>query len=272
MIVAIPTLILIFRSMKHYYDRQKYLTAWCHPLELQNNNQPPVVVLPLLRWNQMASRAMCFGARLSSDLIAVHLSDLDGDPTEEDTIELRRLWAKLVHEPAESAGMTPPPKLHVIHSRFWQFLDPLGALRPPPRAGISRADCRGRDSGIGPQRLGTLDVAQPASRSAEIGPDATLRIARCRGHDALPPARPSAGCRFDNRRCNRRRSQTPAEWRRTKTKRLAFLELLQLIRQCILCSLGFGAQMVVLLPGLATRRSQDGHGRDNLDSCSGKSL
>jgi amino acid transporter len=123
-ILAIPILLLFFRGMKHHYDRRAYLTRWCQPLALDNNH-PPIVVLPLIRWNQMASRALRFGVRISAEIIAVHLSELEGDPTEDETAQLRRQWAHLVHAPAESAGLTPPPRLHVIHSRYRRFLEPL---------------------------------------------------------------------------------------------------------------------------------------------------
>ena len=123
MILTIPLMLLFFRGMKHYYDRQAYLTRWCHPLELDNNH-PPVVVLPLIRWNQMASRALRFAVRMSGEIIAVHLSDLEGDPTEDETDQLRRQWAHLVDAPAESAGL-PLPRLHVIHSPYRRFLEPL---------------------------------------------------------------------------------------------------------------------------------------------------
>ena len=47
------------------------------------DHAPPTVVIPLERWDRMARRAMHVAACLSPDVMALHLTDLEGPDAEE---------------------------------------------------------------------------------------------------------------------------------------------------------------------------------------------
>ena len=61
---------------------------------------------------------------LSTDVIAVHLSNLDGDAAEDEASRMRRQWAEMVEGPAKGANL-PPPTLEMVRTPFREFITPL---------------------------------------------------------------------------------------------------------------------------------------------------
>jgi hypothetical protein len=61
---------------------------------------------------------------LSSDVVAVHLSNLSGDEAKAEDQRVRAEWAKDVEAPAIARGIKPP-ELVVIQSPYREFLQPL---------------------------------------------------------------------------------------------------------------------------------------------------
>ena len=74
-LIAIPSLILLFKRIKRYYARVDRELREPRPLELAAN-EPPVVVLPIESWNKLTRKALRFGMMLSPEVIVVHLSAL----------------------------------------------------------------------------------------------------------------------------------------------------------------------------------------------------
>ena len=83
-----------------------------------------MVVIPLERWDRMAQRAVQVAARLSPDVVALHLTDLDGPDAEMHKEHLRGEWTRFVERPAAAAGL-PAPALVVEPSPYRSVLAPL---------------------------------------------------------------------------------------------------------------------------------------------------
>jgi amino acid transporter len=122
-LLAIPSLILLFRSIHRYYERIGREIEEPRPLDLSAND-PPVVVIPTESWNKLTRKALRFGMTLSPDVFAVHLSALQGNDADAETRDVETRWREGVERPAGKAGL-PPPRLVCLQSPYRQFLEPL---------------------------------------------------------------------------------------------------------------------------------------------------
>ncbi len=135
-LLALPALIFLFRTVKSYYDRLGRRLWEPRPLDLAAN-QPPVVVMPMESWNKLAKKALRFGMLLSPEVIAVHLSAVDGrdvapasaaaaaaTSSEGEMETLKGQWREEVEQPAREAGV-PAPRLVFLRSPYRRFLAPL---------------------------------------------------------------------------------------------------------------------------------------------------
>jgi amino acid transporter len=122
-LLAIPSLILLFRSVHGYYERIDRELQEPRPLDLSTND-PPVVVIPTESWNRLSRKALRFGMTLSPDVFAVHLSALEGNDADAETRQVERQWGEDVERPAREAGL-PLPRLVCLQSPYRQFLEPL---------------------------------------------------------------------------------------------------------------------------------------------------
>ncbi|MFY9821022.1 MAG: APC family permease [Thermoanaerobaculia bacterium] len=122
-LLAIPALILLFQRIHRYYDRVDRNLWEPGPLDLAAN-EPPVVVIPTESLNGLTKKALRFGMMLSPEVIAVHLSALEGTDADQETETLKNRWQEDVEEPARRAGL-PPPQLVLLQSPYRRLLDPL---------------------------------------------------------------------------------------------------------------------------------------------------
>jgi amino acid transporter len=122
-LVAIPTLLLLFLTVKQHYRHLDHLNRPCGCLDFRHAH-PPIVIVAMHRWNLLTRKALRFALRLSRDVIALHLSDLEGEQADERGKELHAIWAREVEGPATAAGATAP-RLHVIHSRYRDLIRPI---------------------------------------------------------------------------------------------------------------------------------------------------
>lgn len=122
-LLAIPSLILLFRSVHRYYERIDRELQETRPLDLPTN-EPPVVVIPTESWNKLTRKALRFGMMLSPDVVAVHLSALEGNDADAETRDVEQRWREDVEQPARNAGL-PSPRLVCLPSPYRQFLEPL---------------------------------------------------------------------------------------------------------------------------------------------------
>jgi amino acid transporter len=124
-VVVIPLAFLLLRAVRRYYANieSHILPKGLREVRLEEH-RPPVVLIPVERWDRLASRAVHAAARLSPDVVALHLEDLTGPDTEEDEARLRQAWRRQVEVPARRAGL-PAPRLLVEPSPYRSLLAPI---------------------------------------------------------------------------------------------------------------------------------------------------
>jgi amino acid transporter len=122
-ILVIPLLFWLMQTIRHRFDtvRRQLRYGPMHHLEHHN---PPAVMLPMEAWNAIAAKALHFAMSMSGDVLAVHLSAMEGPDGDENEAELRRDWQRNVVLPAQQAGV-PAPELVVLRSEYREFLEPL---------------------------------------------------------------------------------------------------------------------------------------------------
>jgi hypothetical protein len=120
-LIGVPLLLTVFKMVKRHYLRTARQIRTHQPLELDLPG-PPVIVVPTEGWNKLTEKSLDLAVRLSPDVRAVHLTELNGDGNNVD--QLRQQWDEQVVKPVQSAGLTPP-RLEIIHSPYRKFLDPL---------------------------------------------------------------------------------------------------------------------------------------------------
>jgi amino acid transporter len=122
-VLAIPVMLTIFRRIHHHYELVERQIACSDPLNVTPTD-PPIVLVPISRWDRLVIKSLRFGMRLSPDVIAVHLSNLEGDDAAGEAAETRRQWEERVTKPAQAAGLTAPT-LELVRTPYRQFTTPL---------------------------------------------------------------------------------------------------------------------------------------------------
>jgi amino acid transporter len=117
-IVVAPGLVFLLQRINRHYKKIARevgagLKLRCSKLE------SPVVIIPIEGWNRVAEKALRFALLLSDDVTAVHVSS-----EENDSGELRRLWAEKVEKPAK-AQKSAIPRLEIIWSPYRRVHQPL---------------------------------------------------------------------------------------------------------------------------------------------------
>jgi amino acid transporter len=114
--LLIPTLILLMVAIKQHYTRVKAVVQ-SGPLNL-SNLLPPLVVLPMARWDRMTEKAMRFAVLLSSEIKVINVDCDDGEDA------LCNSWDKNVLNPIREKGL-PEPELIQLHSTYRLVISPL---------------------------------------------------------------------------------------------------------------------------------------------------
>lgn len=116
-VLLIPAIIVMMLAIRRHYDRMQAETADPAPLDLANR-QPPLVVVPVVRWSKISKRALSFALDMSPDVIALHIDCVEGAES------LKAKWPSLVKAPVEKAGL-PPPNLVILRSPYRFVLGPI---------------------------------------------------------------------------------------------------------------------------------------------------
>jgi amino acid transporter len=106
-VIAIPLVLALLKAIKRYYDLIDLQLREDGPVHLQRL-QSPIAVMALQRWDRLAEKAIRYSLMLSSDVVAIHLTKLQGPDAKEHLGRLRRQWRDDVDSPAEEAGVAPP--------------------------------------------------------------------------------------------------------------------------------------------------------------------
>jgi amino acid transporter len=116
--LLVPVLIVIMMIVKRHYTRVKREMKDMTPLNLVNL-EPPIVVIPMARWDRVTEKALRFGLLLSKEIKVVHIhSDDEGDEGLDD------VWDDKVLAPIKKEGLEMP-ELVTIPSNYRFVLNPL---------------------------------------------------------------------------------------------------------------------------------------------------
>jgi amino acid transporter len=116
-LLFIPLTIVFFARVRRHYHAVKVLTTCRDPVH-PNPSQPPIAIIPIDRWSNITRQGIEFAARLSPEVIALHV-----EPAEHTEL-LRADWERYVEQPFRAAGKKPP-KLQVLPSPYRFIIIPI---------------------------------------------------------------------------------------------------------------------------------------------------
>ena len=124
-VIVIPGTLWLLRMVRRYYDDLDRLLLGneAERMDLRAHG-PPLVVIPVGRWDSISRNGVEYALRLSPDVTALHCTDLEGPDGEEHETHLREQWRRCVGEPAHEAGL-PVPRLLVETSPYRSVPGPL---------------------------------------------------------------------------------------------------------------------------------------------------
>jgi amino acid transporter len=114
--LLVPFLIFMMMAVKKHYSRVKVETSDPTPLRL-TGMEPPIVVIPMARWDKITEKAMRFGILMSPIVKVVHVDSDDSDA-------LSSVWDEMVLKPVRDHNM-PEPELVTVKSTYRTILSPL---------------------------------------------------------------------------------------------------------------------------------------------------
>jgi amino acid transporter len=140
-LLAIPCAIALLKTIRTYYDELAGHVADAGPLDIAGT-EPPIVLVSIDGWNNLAARAIKLALSLSPDVIGFHLTQLKGPDSEEDQRGMLRDWQKKVAVPAERAGLAPPrfmtlqAQYRAMHEPILKLVQELEAKFPGRRIAV----------------------------------------------------------------------------------------------------------------------------------------
>jgi amino acid transporter len=117
-LLFIPLTIFLFVIVRRHYHSVKVLTTCKVPVDAASFAQHPIAVIPIDRWSNITRQGIEFAARLSPEVIALHV-----DPTEHSEL-LQDDWEHYVEQPFREAGKQPPT-LHFLPSPYRFVVIPI---------------------------------------------------------------------------------------------------------------------------------------------------
>jgi amino acid transporter len=117
-LLFIPLTIVFFTLVRRHYHSVKLLTTCKVPVDAAGLSHHPIAVIVFDRWSHITRQGIEFAARLSPEVIAVHV-----EPDEHSEL-LQDDWEHYVEQPFRAAGKEPP-KLHVLPSPYRFIIIPI---------------------------------------------------------------------------------------------------------------------------------------------------
>jgi amino acid transporter len=125
-VIVIPVTVMLLRSIHRYYqrvDQHLLLEGSMRSIDLRDR-APPVVIVPIERWDRLSRKAIHYALRLSDDVTCLHVTAVEGPDSGDEETRLRAEWEQFVAAPARAAGL-PPPRLECVQSPYRSMLAPL---------------------------------------------------------------------------------------------------------------------------------------------------
>ncbi len=110
-LLFIPATIFLFALVRRHYHFVRMQTSCALPVDAKELSQPPIAVIAIDRWSNITRQGIEFAARLSPEVIAVHV-----EPNEHSEL-LQSEWENYVERPFRAAGKEPP-NLHFLPSPY----------------------------------------------------------------------------------------------------------------------------------------------------------
>ncbi len=110
-LLFIPLTIFFFSLVRRHYHSVKVLTSCKIPVDAAGLNQHPIAVIAIDRWSNVIRQGIEFAARLSPEVIALHV-----EPTEHSEL-LQDDWEHYVVKPFRAQGKEPP-QLQLLPSPY----------------------------------------------------------------------------------------------------------------------------------------------------------
>ena len=104
-LLFIPLTILVFSMVRRHYHSVKVLTTCKVPVDAAGLSQHPIAVIAIDRWSNITRLGIEFAARLSPEVIALHV-----EPNEHSEL-LEDDWELYVERPFRAEGKEPPRPL-----------------------------------------------------------------------------------------------------------------------------------------------------------------
>jgi amino acid transporter len=117
-LLFIPLTILVFSMVRRHYHSVKVLTTCKVPVDAAGLSQHPIAVIAIDRWSNITRLGIEFAARLSPEVIALHV-----EPNEHSEL-LEDDWELYVERPFRAEGKEPP-QLHVLPSPYRFVIVPI---------------------------------------------------------------------------------------------------------------------------------------------------
>jgi amino acid transporter len=117
-LLFIPLTLAVFTAVRRHYHSIKMLTSCKIPVEAARINHQPIVVIPIDRWSNITRQGIEFAARLSTEVIALHV-----DPAEQSEL-LQMDWEQYVEKPFRAIGRELP-KLQILPSPYRFVIIPI---------------------------------------------------------------------------------------------------------------------------------------------------
>ncbi|MGA2358905.1 MAG: APC family permease [Terriglobales bacterium] len=117
-LLFIPLTIFLFTLVRRHYHSVKLLTSCKVPVDAAGLSQHPIAVIVIDRWSNITRQGIEFAARLSPEVIALHV-----EPSEHSEL-LQDDWEQYVEQPFRAAGKEPP-QLHVLPSPYRFIIIPI---------------------------------------------------------------------------------------------------------------------------------------------------
>ncbi|HYW66049.1 MAG TPA: APC family permease [Candidatus Dormibacteraeota bacterium] len=117
-LLFIPLTIVFFTIVRRHYHKVKVLTTCMVPVNPAILSQAPIAVVPIDRWSIITRQGIAFAARLSEEVIALHVE------LAENSELLHEDWQRYVEEPFRNAGREAP-KLEILPSPYRFIIIPI---------------------------------------------------------------------------------------------------------------------------------------------------
>jgi amino acid transporter len=117
-LLFIPLTILLFSVVRRHYHSVKVLTTSKIPVDAAGLSRHPIAVITIDRWSNITRQGIEFAARLSPDVIALHV-----EPNEHSELLLDD-WEQYVDRPFRAEGKEPP-QLQILPSPYRFVIVPV---------------------------------------------------------------------------------------------------------------------------------------------------